>query len=95
MCKALESLIFCGLPRVFGRFPQRFPHFLCKERMAFPDEPGFVGGKVKNRGRFRLSDASIHDVDADLQVVCERGRAVDGGLAAAIRARRNERRSKR
>lgn len=49
VCKPLESLSFCGFASVLTRFPQGFPHFLCKERIPLTDESRFIAGKVQNR----------------------------------------------
>lgn len=46
LCNSLKAASFCGFVSFSQRFPQRFPHFLCKETFTLPDEARFIAGKV-------------------------------------------------
>src|SRR5687767_7810557 len=52
LCKSLKAAIFCGPLRFSQRFPQCFPHFLCKESLTLADEPWLITGKVHDGRRF-------------------------------------------
>lgn len=61
VCKELKGPIFCGLPRFSQRFPQCFPHFLCKRMFTLSKDVWLGGRKVNNCRWFSGSKAPVDD----------------------------------